>query len=90
MHAIRRSRRFSQVYLYSGRLAAVDLTRLLDEETPDYMLLFNERIGPMRIALERAKRRGIRVLVEERGVAPGHLTLHENRQCIDSRGLVEL
>ncbi len=77
-------------YLYSGRLAAVGLTRLLDEEKPDFLLLFNGRMGPMRTALELGKLRGIRTLVEERGVVPGHLTLFENRQCIDSRGLLAL
>jgi hypothetical protein len=75
-------------YLYSGRLAAVAFSRLLDEEKPDFLLLFNGRMGPMRTALELGKLRGLRTLVEERGFMPGHLTLFESRQCIDSRDLV--
>jgi len=75
-------------YLYGGRLTAVALSRLLDEEQPDFLLLFNGRMGPMRTALEIGKLRGIRTLVEERGFMPGHLTLFEARQCIDSRDLV--
>lgn len=75
-------------YLYSGRLAAVGLSRLLEEEKPDFLLLFNGRMGPMRTALELGKLYGIRTLVEERGFMPGHLTLFEGRQCIDSRDLV--
>jgi len=75
-------------YLYGGRLTAVALSRLLDEEKPDFLLLFNGRMGPMRTALEIGKLRGIRTLVEERGFMPGHLTLFEGRQCIDSRDLV--
>jgi hypothetical protein len=77
-------------YLYSGRLAAVGLSRLLDEEKPDSLLLFNGRMAPMRTALELGKRRGIHTLVEERGFMPGHLTLLENRQCVDSGDLITL
>lgn len=40
------------------------LERLFDEEKPDAQLLFNGRMGPTRIALEFAKRRGIRSIVE--------------------------
>lgn len=77
-------------YLYSGRLAAVALSRLLDEENPDFVLLFNGRMGPLRVALELCRLRGVRTLVEERDFMPGHLILLENRQCIDSGDLVAL
>lgn len=74
-------------YLYSGLLAATSFSRLLEEEKPDFMLLFNGRMGPMRTALELGKRQGVRALVEERGFVPGHLTLFENTHCIDGRAL---
>ncbi|MGE4064550.1 MAG: hypothetical protein AB7E79_14385 [Rhodospirillaceae bacterium] len=77
-------------YLYGGRLAAVAFSRLIDEEKPDFLLLFNGRMAPMRTALELGRRRGIRTLVEERGMMPGHLTLLENRHCVDARDLVAL
>jgi len=77
-------------YLYSGRLAAVGISRLIDEQKPELLLLFNGRMGPMRVALEIAKQCGIRTLVEERGLMPGHLTLFENRHCIDSHDLIGL
>lgn len=77
-------------YLYGGRLAAVGFDRLLAEEKPDFLLLFNGRMAPMRTALELGKRRGIPALVEERGVVPGHMTFFENRSCVDSHDLVTL
>jgi hypothetical protein len=76
-------------YLYSGLLAALGVSRLLDEERPDFLLLFNGRMGVMRTALEIGKQRGIRLLAEERGLVPGHLALFENTHCLDWRGLVQ-
>lgn len=76
-------------YLYSARLAAVGLSRLLDEEKPDSLLLFNGRMAPMRTALELGRLRGLRILVEERAFMPGHLILLEGRQCIDSGDLIK-
>jgi len=73
-------------YLYSGFLACTGLTRLFDEEKPDAQLLFNGRMAPTRIALELAKRRGIRTLVEERGATPGHVVLFEDAHCLDYSG----
>ncbi len=70
-------------YLYSGLLACLGLSRLLDEEKPDVQLLFNGRMAPTRIALELAKGRGIRTLVEERGATPGRVLLVENTHCMD-------
>lgn len=77
-------------YLYSGRLAATGISRLIDEEKPQLLLLFNGRMGPMRAALEIAKQRGIRTLIEERGFMPGHLSLFENRHCVDSHDLAAM
>lgn len=77
-------------YLYGGYLTAIGISRIIDEERPAFFLLFNGRMGPMRVALEIAKQRDIRTLVEERGFIPGHLTLYENQHCVDSRGLLAM
>jgi hypothetical protein len=77
-------------YLYSGLLAAFALERLFDEEKPDAQLLFNGRMGPTRIALEFAKRRGIRSIVEERAVLPGRLMLYDNESCLGLDGVDRL
>jgi len=77
-------------YLYGGYLTAIGISRIIDEERPAFFLLFNGRMAPMRVALEIAKQRHIRTLVEERGFVPGHLTLFENQHCVDSSGVVAM
>ena len=70
-------------YLYSGVLAALGLSRLLDDEKPDIQMLFNGRMAPTQIALEIAKQKGIRTIVEERSPVSGHLLLFEDVNCLD-------
>ena len=69
-------------YLYSGLVACFGLTRLLDDVEPDVMLLFNGRLSSTRVALELARRRGIRVVVHERGLPPQTLAFFENGHCL--------
>jgi hypothetical protein len=68
-------------YVYSGLVAAFALTRLLDESQPDVMLQFNGRQSSTRVALELARRRGIRVITHERGFRKECLQLVENATC---------
>lgn len=77
-------------YLYSGLLAAFALDRLFEEEKPDLQLLFNGRMGPTRIALEFAKRRGIRTICEERAILPGRIMLYDNVNCLDLTDIEKL
>ncbi len=70
-------------YLYSGGLAAVGLDRLFDKEKPDFQLLFNGRMAPTRIALELAKKKGIRTIVEERSAVSGRMVLLDDVNCLD-------
>ncbi|MFL2770110.1 MAG: hypothetical protein ACJZ9F_03780 [Rhodospirillaceae bacterium] len=70
-------------YLYSGVLAALGLSRLFDDEKPDIQMLFNGRMAPTRIALEIAKQKGIRTIVEERSSVSGRLLLFEDVNCLD-------
>jgi len=70
-------------YLYSGGLAALGLDRLFDLEKPDLQLLFNGRMAPTRIALELAKQKNIRTIVEERSAVSGRMVLFEDVTCLD-------
>jgi hypothetical protein len=54
-------------YLFSGLVAALALDRLLADEQPDVLLVFNGRQSSTRVALELARARGIRVVTHERG-----------------------
>ncbi|MEM9666375.1 MAG: tetratricopeptide repeat protein, partial [Bacteroidota bacterium] len=67
-------------YLYSGWVAAQGLERLLDQAAPDVLFLFNGRMSSTRIALELARRRGIRVVTHERGWLNESLRLAVNVQ----------
>ena len=69
-------------YLYSGLLASLALSRIMDEEKPDAQLLFNGRMSSTRIALELAKERGIRTLCEERCPVVGRVRLFDNANCL--------
>lgn len=68
-------------YLVSGFLSAKFIERYFDSESPDLMLLFNGRMAPTRVALEIAKRKGVRTVVEERGL-PGRYRFLENAGCL--------
>jgi len=65
-------------YLHSGLVAAFALDRLLADSDPDVLLLFNGRQSSLRVALELARARGIRVVTHERGQRPESLLLVEN------------
>jgi hypothetical protein len=65
-------------YLHSGLVAAFALDRLLADSDPDVLLLFNGRQSSLRVALELARARGIRVVTHERGQRPETLMLVEN------------
>ena len=70
-------------YLKAGLLAALGLSRLFARERPAAQLLFNGRMSVTRVALEVAKQRGIRSLVEERATTPGRLSLFEDATCLE-------
>ena len=77
-------------HLYSGALAAIGLDRLFTEEAPDLQILFNGRMAPTRIALEIARRHGVRTLCEERSAVAGRMLLFENVNCLDVSHVDEL
>lgn len=69
-------------YLAAGLCAAFALDRLLEETRPDLLLVFNGRMSSTRVALELARRRGVRVISEERARVPGHIRLVVNNNCL--------
>jgi hypothetical protein len=69
-------------YVSSGLIACFALDRLLAESDPDVLLVFNGRQSSTRVALELARRRGVRVVVHERGQRPETLMLVENATCL--------
>jgi hypothetical protein len=73
-------------YLRLGLLTALGLSRWFAAERPRAQILFNGRMAPTRVALEIAKQRGIRTLVEERAAVTGRFTLYEDVHCLDLSG----
>lgn len=69
-------------YAYSGLVACFALDRLLAHEAPDVLFLFNGRQSSTRVALELARRRGVRVVCHERGPRHETLTLTEDESCL--------
>ena len=69
-------------YAYSGLVACFALERLLDDVDPDVLFVFNGRQSSTRVAFELARRRGIRVIVHERGVRKETLQLTENVDAV--------
>jgi hypothetical protein len=70
-------------YVYSGLVASFALDRMLADQQPDVFLTFNGRQSSTRVALELARRRGIRTIVHERGPRKETLGLYENSSCAD-------
>lgn len=68
-------------YLQAGTITFIAASRLLDKYRPDALLLFNGRFSAEKIALELAKKRGIRVLIHETTRVPGTLWISENEDC---------
>lgn len=65
-------------FLQGAAITALGLEAVFDEWKPDALLLFNGRMGPLRVALNLAQQRGIRVLIHERPWRPGGILLLEN------------
>lgn len=70
-------------YLYSGLVACFAVSRLLDDFRPDLLFVLNGRLSSLRVALELARMRGIRVVCHERGARTRSLFLFENAGCHD-------
>lgn len=68
-------------YLYSGLVAAFALDRLLADQQPDVLFMFNGRQSSTRVAFALARRRGIRVICHERGPRTETLGLTEDVYC---------
>ena len=78
-----------QSYLYSGLTACLGINRLLDDYKPDVFFLFNGRQSSTRVALEIARKRGIRVICHERGNLKESLGLTENVPCFSIKPIEE-
>ncbi len=71
-----------RAYLEAGLLVAFAMDRLLTTWRPDVMLLFNGRLGSLRVAFELARAAGVRVVTHERGWLQETLYLAENADCL--------
>jgi hypothetical protein len=69
-------------YLEAGVVASFALERLLEESAPDVLFLFSGRLSSTRVALELARRRGVRVVCHERGLLRESLKLFENTHSL--------
>jgi GT2 family glycosyltransferase/glycosyltransferase involved in cell wall biosynthesis len=79
-----------QSYLYSGLIACLGINRLLDDYKPEVLFLFNGRQSSTRVALEIARKRGIRVICHERGSLKESLKLTENIPCISLHAIKQV
>ncbi len=77
-------------YLNSGLLACLGISRLLDEVRPDLLFMLNGRQSSTRVALELARRRGIRVLCHERGRMQESIRLFENGNSLSMQPYREI
>jgi hypothetical protein len=69
-------------YIEAGVVAAFALERLLEDFAPDVLFLFSGRLSSTRVALELARRRGVRVVCHERGLLRESLKLFDNTHSI--------
>ena len=69
-------------YLFSGLVACFALDRLLQASAPDVLFLFNGRQSSTRVALELARRHGIRVVTHERGPRNETLGMWVDHTCV--------
>jgi hypothetical protein len=58
------------------------IDRVLERERYDAIVLFNARIYPYRAAFEAAQRRGLRILVHERGRIGNSFAFFEGESCL--------
>jgi hypothetical protein len=65
-------------YLYSGLIACMGLSRLIDDYQPDRLLVFNGRMSSTRVAMELANNRSIPLICHERGTRDESLRLFQN------------
>lgn len=77
-------------YLYSGMIACFGIHRLLNYYNPDTLFVFNGRMSSTRIALELAKKLGVRVVTHERGFLKNSILLFENESCASLKPFKEL
>lgn len=70
-------------YLYSAAVASRALARLLDDERPDALLLFNARMSSLRVCFELARARGIRTVIHERGARDESLLVRVDAHPIE-------
>lgn len=65
-------------FLQGAAISALALQTVFDQWQPDALLMFNGRMGSLRVALNLARERQIRVLIHERPWRPGAIFLYEN------------
>lgn len=77
-------------FLRDTLLTFLTLDRVLSDERIDAVFLFNARFYPYRAAFEAAKRRGLRVLVHERGRIADSFSFFDDETCLSSRPMRRL
>lgn len=81
--------RVLRAHLEAGLLTAFAMQQIIDSWQPDVLLLFNGRMGVLRVAFELARAANIRVVTHERGWTAGTLYLAENADCLSLAPLRE-
>jgi len=81
-----RVERVYREYLRSAAITLAGCRRWLESVRPDVLWLFNGRLSLTRVAFEAARRLGIRVICQERGMVRHSLRLWENEYCSLYRG----
>jgi len=78
-----------RAHLEAGLLTAFAMQQVIESWKPDVLLLFNGRMGVLRVAFELARAAGVRVVTHERGWTSGTLYLAENADCLSLAPLRE-
>lgn len=81
--------RVLRAHLDAGLLVAFAMRRLLADWRPDVLLLFNGRMGVLRVAFEMARAANVRVVTHERGWVVDSLYLAENADCLSLQPMRE-
>lgn len=82
-------RQLHLTYLRNGALIALAVQRAIDTFKPDRLICFNARMYPFRIASEIAQRKGLNVLIHERGNSDNRFNFTVNHKTYDSSEIVK-
>lgn len=77
-------------FLVNGLLTHIATSKIINENKPDYCVIFNGRFAPYRVAFEVAREQGIDVITHERGLRDDTFRLFGNDTCVSTHPIFEV